>query len=51
MLWLIALALLASYYVGPGEFALVAMLSLLLVTVSIVGTLVGLRTVRHQDLI
>lgn len=52
MLWLIGLALLASYYVGPTAFQTVAVLSLILVAVSIAATVVGLRTVRgNEDLV
>jgi hypothetical protein len=51
MLWLIGLALLAAYYVGPTEFSIVAVISLLLVGLSVIATVVGLRTVRDHELV
>src|SRR5262245_53657840 len=51
MRWMIGLALLASYYVGEGAFQLVAVLSLIIVAVSIVATVVGLKTVKQQELL
>ncbi len=51
MLWMIGLALLASYYVSDTAFQTVAVLSLILVAISIVATVVGLRTVRTRELI
>lgn len=49
MLWMIGLALLASYYVGETAFQLVAILSLIMVAVSIVATVIGLKTVKNQE--
>lgn len=51
MLWMIGLALLASYYVSEAAFQTVAVLSLILVAVSILATVIGLRTVRNRELI
>jgi len=51
MLWMIGLALLASYYVSETAFQTVAVLSLIMVAVSIIATVVGLRTVRSREMI
>jgi hypothetical protein len=48
MLWLIGMALLASYYVSATAFQTVAVLSLIMVAVSIIATVIGLRTVRRE---
>ena len=51
MLWMIGLALLASYYVSATAFQTVAVLSLIMVAVSIVATVIGLRTVKGQEMV
>ena len=51
MLWMIGLALLASYYISATAFQTVAVLSLIMVAVSIVATVIGLRTVRGQEMV
>lgn len=48
MLWIIGLALLISYYIGPTTFQVVAVLSVLFVAVSLIASLVGLKTVRRD---
>ncbi|MBI2393004.1 MAG: hypothetical protein HYV09_25700 [Deltaproteobacteria bacterium] len=48
MLWIIGLALLAAYYVGPTAFQTVAVLALVLVALSAVATVVGLKTVKQN---
>ena len=48
MLWLIGMALLASYYVSATAFQTVAVLSLIMVAVSIIATVIGLRTVDRD---
>ena len=51
MLWMIGVALLASYYISETAFQTVAVLSLIMVAVSIVATVIGLRTVRGQEMV
>jgi len=51
MLWMIGVALLASYYISETAFQTVAVLSLIMVAVSIVATVIGLRTVRSQEMV
>lgn len=51
MLWMIGVALLAAYYVSEAAFQTVAVLSLIMVAVSIVATVIGLRTVRSQEMV
>ena len=51
MLWMIGVALLASYYISETAFQTVAVLSLIMVAVSIVATVIGLRTVRAQEMV
>lgn len=48
MLWMIGIALFASYFVSEAAFQTVAVLSLIMVAFSIVATVVGLRTVREE---
>lgn len=49
MLWMIGLALLASYYVSVTAFQTVAVLSLIVVAVSILATVVGLKTMPRSE--
>ncbi len=51
MLWLIGLALLASYYISETAFQTVAVLALIIVAVSVIATVVGLRTVRNEEMV
>jgi hypothetical protein len=48
MLWLIGMALLASYFISATAFQTVAVLSLIMVAFSIIATVVGLRTVDRD---
>lgn len=48
MLWLIGMALLTSYFVSATAFQTVAVLSLIMVAVSIIATVIGLRTVENE---
>jgi hypothetical protein len=51
MLWMIGLGLLGSYYVSETAFQTVAVLSLIMVAVSIVATVIGLRTVKSREMV
>ena len=51
MLWLIGIALLASYYVSATAFQTVALLSLIIVAISVIATVIGLRTVRQDEMV
>lgn len=51
MLWVIGLALLASYYISATAFQTVAVLSLIMVAIAIVATVVGLKTVRQDEMV
>jgi len=51
MLWMIGLALLASYYISEAAFQTVAVLSLVIVAISIVVTVIGLRSARARELV
>lgn len=47
MLWLIGIALLVSYYVGPTAFQIIAVLSLLVVVASLAATGLAMRSLRE----
>lgn len=49
MLWLIALALLVSYYAGPTTFSVVSVLSILFIVASIAFTFLGLKPPGERE--